>query len=433
MRRAKGRYGNKRVRMRGQGGYYADAWDKVKRGAGYVARSVPAGTFSQMGRYLGAAGGASYGGARGAAVGGPLGATAGALLSKLVGFGAYDIKANTLTPIKEGNPVPHFGNLEQATIISHREFIQDITAVGSTTFTNISIPINPGLRGSFPWLSNVSRGYSSYRVLGMVYEFKSTSSDYVTGGAMGSVIMGTDYDVSDPAWTSKLEMENAQYSNSAKPSEDQLHPIECDPRLSSIDVFDVRHVDIPSGKDGRFYDLGNFQIATVGLPTSSGNIGELWVSYEIALFKPILNDTAGALFDHFDLGTSVSTSAYLGTNATASSTSTLGGSTAGSIYSFPAHIASGRYLIRASWIGASTSLTTAMTYGCSGGAVYSYKSGQNRWIQTAGATAVIQFAEYTIEISSSPCTFTFASATLPGTLSACELFVIALDEDVGPD
>lgn len=127
-----------------------------------------------MGRNLGAAGAVSYGRPDLAPLGSYVGGKAGQALSSLVGFGAYDVKANTLVPVSDGQPIPHFGNLEAATIVSHREFIGDITADGGTAFTNASYPINPGLASTFPWLSGVSRGYSQYRFLGLVFKLRIT-------------------------------------------------------------------------------------------------------------------------------------------------------------------------------------------------------------------------------------------------------------------
>ena len=52
------------------------------------------------------------------------------------------------------------------------------------------------------------------------------------------------------------------------------------------DLYVRPTLNVPSGSDRRLYDFGNFQIATIGLQGTSVNVGELWVTYEIELFKP---------------------------------------------------------------------------------------------------------------------------------------------------
>lgn len=429
-----GRYGSQGPyqRFRGQGGYFGDAWNSIKKGAGYVSRAIPAGTFSKMGGTLGGAAGASYYGPGGVAPGSALGSVAGNVLSKLVGFGAYDIKSNTLIPVPEGTAVPHFGNLEQATIVSHREFIQDITAVGSTAFTNISFPVNPGMAGTFPWLAGISRGYSQYRFLGLVFEFKSTSSDITAGGALGSVILGTEYDVSDASYSNKLQMENAQYCTSDRPSHDILHPVECDPRLQSLDVFDIRSSDVPSGKDARFYDVANFQLATVGLPTSTGNIGELWVSYEIALFKPILATAINAT-DDFALPTTIATTNYLGADTTTelspSDNSNLGGKCIKSTYFFPPTITNGNYLLTYSAGGASTNLATQMLVqvgvNCVGCAIYDGNTVPNLNMAAAAISDRV-ITSLAVTVTGANATVVFAAGTLPASITSGNLIVSPL-------
>lgn len=267
----------------GRGGYFTD---KLRQGASAAYRSLqrltPSGTFERLGQ---AAGGAMFG-KTGASIGRYLGQG----VSNIAGFGDYTISSNTL--LDEGQQIPSFGDMNHAIIISHREYIQDISIPATpANFTLQSFPINPGLSQSFPWLSAIAPSFDQYEIMGMIFEFKSTSSDFgtTTSLAMGTVIMATDYDSADNNYASKIEMENAQYSTSCKPSVSCIHAIECDPRFNFSPVKYVRSGGVPSGKDIRLYDQGNFQIATVGLPTgSSGVIGELWVSYQIKFFKPQL-------------------------------------------------------------------------------------------------------------------------------------------------
>jgi hypothetical protein len=345
----------------GRGGYWTD---KLKAGlsGAYTSlkRQLPAGSFSRFGR---AAGGAMYG-APGAQVGGWLGQG----VASLTGFGDYRIRQNALM-LDEGQQVPTFQDMGQGVIVCHREYITDI-AVPATPgdFTNLTFPINPGLTTTFPWLAQVANCFDQYTILGLVFEFRSTSSEFGAGViAMGKVILATDYDPTDAAQVSALQMENMQYSTTTKPSISVLHPVECDPAVTAQPMLYVRSGGVPSGKDPRFYDHGLFQIATQGLPASTGTIGELWVTYKIAFFKPQLELGVGAYTDYF-LGTdTISTAHYLGVNCTKQPGSSLNGTTTDNAYIFnPATTFVGQhYLVYYQVVGTNsgplTGFTTSLT------------------------------------------------------------------------
>jgi len=86
-------------------------------------------------------------------------------------------------------------------------------------------------------------------------------------------------------------LENSEFAVSTKPSQSLIHAIECDPKVSGFDILYVRDPSYDTTgecSDRRFYDYGKFQVGTQGLPGSTGNtLGELWVSYDIELIKPI--------------------------------------------------------------------------------------------------------------------------------------------------
>jgi len=277
----------------------------------------------------------------------------------------------------------------------------------------------------------VANNFDSHMILGMVYEFRSTFSDVTAGGALGSVIMATDYDMADSSFTSKGVMENSQYCTSAKPSESFVHVVECAPRQNVLQRLFVRSGAVPSGRDSRLYDLGNFQLATVGLPVSTGVIGELWVTYQVAFFKPTLNNNIAFGNDHFNLPATISASNYLASSSTAStalsSNSTIGGSVTGSTYSFPSSVSFGTYVIMYSVYGASTVLTTAIATTLTNCATFSplNTAGTPRTSAqvTAGATVTHQvFIQY-IRVSAASATVQISAGTLPGTITGGDFIV----------
>lgn len=213
-------------------------------------------------------------------IGGALGSLGGHLLSRLTGFGTYEVEKNS---VSEGNAVPSFTSQGNGVTVCHREYITDIS--GSVLFTNTSYAVQPGLGSSFPWLSDLASGFEEYEILGLVYEFKTTSGMYSAAStALGAVIMATTYNVLEPLFTNKQTMESYEYSVSTVPSASILHPVECQPFNNVTNTWFTRTAAAPTNLN-QLYDMGNFQIATVGMPIVSV-IGELWVSYEVRLKKP---------------------------------------------------------------------------------------------------------------------------------------------------
>lgn len=233
--------------------------------------------------------------------GGMLGNFAGDYIKTVTGFGAYNVSQNVLY---EGAQAPYVRNYDgtNGTVICHREFIQDIiTSDTASTFKLQSFPINPGLSETFEFLAQIASNYEEYSIEGMLFMFRSMSADALnsTNTALGTVIMATDYNTAAQPFQSKAGMEASQYSMSGRPSESMIHPIECDPSKTPLTLMYTRSGSIPFGTDRRFYDLGDFYIATTGFQGTSVNIGELWVSYQVALLKPRLYVSLGYFIDYY--------------------------------------------------------------------------------------------------------------------------------------
>jgi len=294
----------------------------------------------------------------GSHIGSMLGAGVQTLLGKITGLGEYKVRSNTL--LTGGMSPPEIANSSSrgAVVVRHREYINDITA--SSAFVVNTYPINPGIVSTFPWLAQVAANYEEYIIRGMIFEFKSTSSDAIlaAGGtqALGTVIMATQYDVYNPTFIDKVSMENYQFANSSKPSESFLHAIECQPKQTPVDELFVRtSLGVVTGADKRLYDFGSFNIATQGQQANAGILGELWCTYEIELYKPKNVGSVGyeLLTDHYelDLITNVSPLGSASFLAAGNLGTTL--NTAGTRIFFPPNLTSGTFLISVSWYGTS--------------------------------------------------------------------------------
>jgi len=120
--------------------------------------------------------------------------------------------------------------------------------------------------------------------------------------ALGTVIMGTQYNALDPPFSDKRTMENYEFTNSCSPDKCMMHPIECKMNQTSVAELYIRTGEVTSG-DLRLYDLGNFQIATQGMQGTTGSVcGELWCTFEIEFFKPkLLTGNEGLVnSDHYN-------------------------------------------------------------------------------------------------------------------------------------
>lgn len=272
--------------VRGRGDYWTDVKKRWGQGGGKYKKG-----FSAAGSALGSA----IGGGPGAAVGGVLGGLLNRAMYALTGFGDYTVRSNVL--LESNDPPAVINRSNKEFVMRHREYITDIYSAGGTAntpsiFNNQSFPVNPGQSNTFPWLSSIAGKFEQYRLEGMLFEYKSLYSDAVVtqNGSIGSIILATEYNAGAPMFVSKQQMENYQFAQSCKPSHNVLHPIECARSQTVLPELYVRPSAVPVGEDIKTYDFGDFQIASVGIPLGAAGapvaLGELWVTYQIAMLKP---------------------------------------------------------------------------------------------------------------------------------------------------
>ncbi len=364
-----------------------------------------------------------------------LGAAAGDWLAKAFGHGDYDVKTNSLikhmNDSMAGAEVPSFGTDKRGIRIREREFLGNVMTGSGTpsAFTNSAYPIQPANPATFPWLSTVAQLFDQWEPHGIIFEFKTTSSDYSTNMSLGSVIMSTDYNCNDPYFTTKLQMENAAYCCSTKPSNDLMHGVECDVGERPTKLLYTRVGAVPDSLNQ--YDLGNFQIATASSPVASAQIGELWISYDITFYKKSIQ--AG-------LGFNLQSAEWLqNTAANVTYTDMFGYQTATKIgglaavlnldtLTFPNYVTTGRYLIITELQGAgasTTAITVTPTTNCVSAPSATSKAVAMNEVQQSGAAtgATVWFCYAVIDITGPSAVVTFACGN-NGTPSKSFLSVI---------
>lgn len=86
-------------------------------------------------------------------------------------------------------------------------------------------------------------------------------------------------------------MENSEFAVSGNASQSITHPIECKQSERS-NIYYTRSTTIPANDNLRFFDHGNLQVASSGC-VANQLIGELWISFDITLYKPQLFGSLG--------------------------------------------------------------------------------------------------------------------------------------------
>lgn len=415
------RYSGRRQVLRGRGDYWTGPGSK---------RS------SSMFDSAGARAGGAVFGAPGKVIGGALHG----LFKKLTGYGDYSVKSNTFMT---GNTPPLFASKGRGMVIQHREFLGDVvTSSGAGQFNLVQYPINAAQPSTFPWLSQIAGQFEQYSVRGMIFEFKSMSSDALnsTNTALGSVIMATQYNSVNPSFTNKSQMENHEFSSSCKSSVDFVHGIECARGETPVSALYTRSGPVPVGSDPRLYDLGQFQIATVGFQGTSVNIGELWCTYDIELLKPQLVSPAfnSPVPDHWSIpgptsaapfgaaGAATLKSGGTGTILTVNATYPAG------IVTFPLSVTAEQYLVTYFVNGVSTLLTVQLTPTLSAGAVgYNYFNNNTGQLirQPAGTTNNVQFCMQSLTVLANAGNVNLGflgTATMPASATWADLTITQL-------
>lgn len=372
-------------------------------------------------------------------------------IGSLFGFGEYKVENNSLMEgggnvIPEGGRPPMVSNAFKhdgsAVVIRHQEPLGDIiTSANVGEFKIQNFFIQPGLATSFPWLASMAQNFQQYRILGMLFEFRSMAADAISGTniALGTVTMATNYNASAGNYLNKKDMQNSEYATSTKPSLSVFHPIECDPKVSAEEVLYIRNAGVPDGDDQRLYDWGNFQIATSGFQGSSVTIGELWVTYEVALIKPKAVSTAGSyiLAAHGQSSSSAGVTAgspYTGLATTSGSTLGLIVSSDGTTISLDksAGVQVGqRYRIDSYFYGSTAyTVTSGLSYTYSGmNAINAFNNplgnrSQNPNTGSTNTNYICVSALVTItDVTNNP-SFTLISSVLPGGTITSDVYVV---------
>lgn len=431
----------KKSRYSGGGAYKKSTARPRKTARGPGAYTIDDGPWATRGDIVGRTIGSAFG-PTAAAIGGWLGRNAFHYPAKWLGSGSYRRKRKAggngsymIEDVPAGRMAPEIPRFEKsgdddAIVISHREYIGDIfTSSSSNTFSVNEYKINPGDPVTFPWLSTVAQcSYQQFKLLGCIFEFISTSSDALnsTNTALGAVVACVNYDANDPAFTSRMQMENTSWANCCKPSQNMSIGVECAPRMTAMQgmLYVSQNGVLPADADPKTYYLGKMSIATTGFQGTSINIGSLYVTYKVKLFKPImlppLSNANRALYCR----SGVTSAIPFGTTAVSTpsaSCDTLGLTFTNTTVTIPkARLQNGqRFIYIAEWnhdSGATTNPTASYSSGATRFLAWGNTASQSvayAPIQTGTSTRTMMSEFFEINNDNVDCVITWASATFP--------------------
>ncbi len=252
---------------------------------------------------------------------------------------AIGVASSYAKGVKATKPRIQYSSTGRECRVVHKEFITNV--VGSVNFTTpIQVQLNPGLVGSFPWLSNIANNFEQYRVNALRFCYMTRTGTSVPG----SVLMYPDYDAADSApLTEQIASAYAEIVEDA-PWKDNM----CILRPAGMHALGPRKFirnSAVAASDIKTYDVGTFYLSTVD--GTAVPWGKVWIEYDISFYEPQLNPQGSFI-----------ASSLQGTAGTAASLVSAGFQSAGPLISgLAGNVISLQNLI----IGAEYSLTAGAT------------------------------------------------------------------------
>lgn len=203
--------------------------------------------------------------------------------------GAGDYVCNDIVHMGGGHQSVKGNQGVPVTKYTHSEFVKDLVVPAvPTAFSSQQFAINAADATTFPWLSRLASLYTKYKFSKLLFEFRTTTSNYSAAGTLGTVVMAPHYNVDSATFPSKQTMEAATHAVSSAPSNSVIMGFECAKKDANVSWYNVLN-DVTVAR-GNFTDAGYVEVATSGLPGTAGTtLGELWVHYTCELIEPFIS------------------------------------------------------------------------------------------------------------------------------------------------
>lgn len=174
-------------------------------------------------------------------------------------------------------------------VVRHTEYVADISAPNAA-FNVVPYSINPGLNTLFPWLSSIASNYESYKFRSLRFKYKPICPTTTPG----KVMLGVDYDASDNAPTTKMQLNSYESTQSASVWDSVTQTSTTANLLKFGTQRYIRVTTNPAGTDVKTYDIGRLYVASSNTPATNTVLGELYAEYEVELLTPQLISANGS-------------------------------------------------------------------------------------------------------------------------------------------
>jgi hypothetical protein len=157
---------------------------------------------------------------------------------------------------------------------------------GSTGFTVVKFPLNPGLVGTLPVGYTEAKNWTEWKCKYFKVEFIPTVSEYATQGQQGEVALAVDYNAVNAVPTTMQQIEAMHFAGGGIPSRGFKFNASVK-HMNKADPKNVRTGAVPAGDDLRKYDGGNLYFAVNGC-TNATQVGKLEIKYRFEMELPTL-------------------------------------------------------------------------------------------------------------------------------------------------
>jgi len=250
-----------------------------------------------------------------------------------------------------------------------REKIANVNGTSAFTIAQ-SLYVNPGNSVLFPIFSQIAATYEEYRVNKLVFTFETDAYTAVSSTASaGKIILATNFDPDDATFSGDTQMENYCGSVKGPPyapiiehdlmaaGRSRRRGAKGDFALNNYFVYSSGNALAPVTGAGKFYDVGQFQVATSNNAVTT-EIGELYVTYSFTMIRPKQQTPLGSnllqahIVESPAASAAAAGSAFLGTTGgVLRSGSTLPTVVTGNTFTLPFQ---GTYLVASAFIGSVT-------------------------------------------------------------------------------
>lgn len=171
--------------------------------------------------------------------------------------------------------------------VTHSEFIMDIhvDANEGNELYRGSIPINPGLSTTFPWLSKIAQAYESYNFIELSFKFINN----VGASAQGMILLAPDYDCKDNN-SSLTKRDLFSFLDRERGAIWRPLTMKCSPGKEGFNKRKTYYVRTNASTEQTRLDDALELIYLVDGVSESTLVGEIWVHYTVEFFTPQIQE-----------------------------------------------------------------------------------------------------------------------------------------------